>query len=118
MRSFQRRCILFFSVVTFLYLATAPAFALGPVEQRYVMFQDGYSQGATVTGSFIGADLDGNGILVHFPLQGSPSPPIAFDELSAFSMHFSGNSLSPAFDLGFDDLFGFVYQLGTAGIGD
>ena len=33
-------------------------------------------------------------------------------------MHFSGNSLSPAFDLTLNELFGFVYEIGTAGIGD
>jgi hypothetical protein len=100
-------------------LATSRAVAIGPVAQRYAIFQDGYSEGAVVTGSFTGADLDGNGILVHFPLQDDlPTPPIAFEELTAFSMRFSGNSLSPAFDLGFSELFGFVYQLGTDGIGD
>jgi hypothetical protein len=115
----QTRWILFTSFAAIMFPATTPAFALAPAVQRFTFFQDGYSQGAVVTGSFTGADLDGNGILVHFPLpDNSPPPPIAFEELTAFSMHFSGNSLSPAFDLGLGELYGFVYQLGTNGIGD
>jgi hypothetical protein len=109
--------ILCFAVVS--CLTAAPALALVPAAQRYSIFQDGYAEGATVSGAFTGSDLDGNGILVHFPLAaGQPAPPIQFVELTAFSMHFSGNSRSPAFDLGLGDLYGFVYQLGTAGIGD
>jgi hypothetical protein len=79
--------------------------------------QIGFSEGATVTGRFTGVDLDGNGILVHFPGQVVPQP-IDLLELTDFSMQFSGNSLAPAFELTLDDLFGFVYQLGTSGIGD
>jgi hypothetical protein len=85
--------------------------------QTFTFSQNGYSEGATVTGRFTGVDLDGNGILVHFPGQVLPQP-IEILELTEFSMHFSGNSLAPAFDLALDDLFGFVYQLGTSGIGD
>jgi hypothetical protein len=113
------RLIFLLCFATISCLAAAPAFALVPAVQHYSIFQDGYSEGATVTGAFAGSDLDGNGILVHFPLAGGPpAPPIQFLELTAFSMHFSGNSRSPAFDLGLADLYGFVYQLGTAGIGD
>jgi hypothetical protein len=108
-----------FAIVLCCVSSSGLAFALAPVEQRYSFIQEGYSEGATVTGNFTGADLDGNGILVHFPLaDDGPDFPIEHLELSAFSMHFSGNSLSPAFDLGLDELFGFVFQLGTAGIGD
>jgi hypothetical protein len=86
----------------------------------YTFFQDGYSEGATVTGAFTGADLDGNGLLIHFSGSppGGPTPPIEIEELTAWSMHFSGNSLSPAFDLALSDLYGFVYQIGSDGIGD
>jgi hypothetical protein len=97
-----------------LVMAAAPAVAV--TNLSFTFSQTGYSEGATVTGAFTGADLDGNGLLVHFPATGGP--PIAHNELTAWSMHFSGNSLSPAFDLSLDDLYGFVYQLGTAGIGD
>jgi hypothetical protein len=92
-----------------------PALAVDQLHS-FTFSQTGYSEGATVTGSFAGLDLDGNGILVHFP--GQEAAPINVNELNAFSMHFSGNSRAPAFDLGLNELFGFVYQLGTSGIGD
>ena len=97
-----------------LVMAAAPAAAV--TNLSFTFRQTGYAEGAEVTGAFAGADLDGNGLLVHFPETGGP--PIAHNELTAWSMHFSGNSLAPAFDLTLEDLYGFVYQLGTAGIGD
>jgi hypothetical protein len=88
-----------------------------PLNQSYTFAQVGYAEGATVTGSFSGVDLDGNGLLVHFPAFGV-APPIEHLELSSWSMHFSGNSHSPAFDLTLADLYGFVYEIGSAGVGD
>ncbi len=67
-----------------------PALALDQL-RSFTFSQTGYSEGATVTGAFAGIDLDGNGILVHFPEQ--EAAPINVNELHAFSMHFSGNSL-------------------------
>jgi hypothetical protein len=96
-------------------LAPTPAAALTSL--AYNFFQDGYAEGATVTGSFTGADLDNNGLLIHFPQSGGAFP-IQVLELTSWSMHFSGNSKSPAFDLALGDLFGFVYEIGSAGIGD
>ena len=99
------------------WLSATPVMAVTP-DIAYAFFQDGYSEGATVTGAFSGVDLDGNGILVHFPLRGEGVPPIEHLELTSWSMHFSGNTLSPAFDLTLSDLFGFVYEIGTSGLGD
>jgi hypothetical protein len=99
------------------WLRATSAMAVIP-DTSYAFSQVGYSEGATVTGAFTGADLDGNGILVHFPLRGEGVPPIEHLELTSWSMHFSGNTLSPAFDLALNDLFGFVYEIGTSGIGD
>jgi len=99
------------------WLSATPVMAVTP-DIAYAFFQDGYSEGATVTGAFSGVDLDGNGILVHFPLRGEGVPPIEHLELTSWSMHFSGNALSPAFDLTLSDLFGFVYEIGTSGLGD
>jgi hypothetical protein len=95
--------------------ATAHAFS-GNLTYNFV--QVGYRDGATITGSFTGADEDGNGILVHFPRDVPGGFPIEVTELSAMSIHFSGNSASPAFDLDLDDLFGFVYEIDSAGLGD
>ncbi len=115
MSAIKRALVLLLAVGISWRLGASPAQAL--TNLNYALFQDGFSEGASVTGSFSGADLDGNGILVHFPTDGAPFP-IEHLELSAFSMHFSGNSLSPAFDLTLDDLYGFVYEIGTSGVGD
>jgi hypothetical protein len=102
---------------TFYCLSTGANSAQALTDQlAYSFVQDGFSEGATVAGSFTGSDLDGNGLLLHFPSSGGP--PIANLELTSWSMRFSGNSLSPAFDLSLSELFGFVYEIGTAGIGD
>jgi hypothetical protein len=100
-----------------LWFAATRAMAV-TTEFSYLFFQDGYSNGATVMGAFSGIDLDGNGILVHFPVDGEGVPPIQHLELTSWSMHFSGNTLSPAFDLTLSDLFGFVYEIGSSGLGD
>jgi hypothetical protein len=83
--------------------AGTPASALS-----FTFSQGGYSEGAVVTGTFSGVDLDLNGQLAGF----------GGDEISAFSMSFSGNSIVSAFSLGIDDLFGLVYDLGTPFLGD
>ena len=98
------------------WLVATPALS-DTADLSYVFYQDGFSEGATVTGAFSGIDLDGNGILIHFPAN-EGGPPIQHLELTSWSMHFSGNTLSPAFDLTLSDLFGFVYEIGTYGLGD
>ena len=62
--------------------------------------QGGWSNGGFVTGSFSGNDDDGYLVLDSFE-----------DEITAFSMSFSGNSRVPVFSLGFDDLVGLVFRL-------
>jgi hypothetical protein len=74
----------------------------------YTFTQDGFSEGATITGMFAGDDLNNDGQLVFGP--GS--------ELTDFSMSFSGNSIIPAFTLTLADLWGFVYDIGTPFLGD
>lgn len=94
--------------------------AVDVAERHFTFQQDGYFDGAAVTGAFSGIDLDGNGILVHFPIpDGEPEVfPIEHLELTDFSMHFSGNTRLEAFDLNLDDLFGFVFEIDTHDIGD
>jgi len=75
--------------------------------ERFAFTQGGFSEGAVLTGFFAGADLDGNGKLSS--LEG---------ELTDFAMHFSGNSLVPAFSIGLDGLDGLVYFLNGGPLGD
>jgi hypothetical protein len=69
--------------------------------------QVGFSGGATATGGFTGTDLNDDGQLSSF--QG---------EITDFYMAFSGNSFVQAFNLGFDDLFGLVYDNDGGPLGD
>ena len=73
----------------------------------YTFTQSGYAEGATVTGSFDGNDLNLDGQLFS-----------GTGELTSFSMSFSGNSIVSAFTLTFADLWGFVYDIGTTFLGD
>jgi hypothetical protein len=67
----------------------------------------GWDGGGLVTGSFAGADTDGDGQLS------------AFDgEVSAFSMSYSGGTIVGAFALSLGDLFGLVYDLDGGPLGD
>lgn len=70
-------------------------------------YQDGFDDRASVTGMFVGDDLDGNGQLSSFN-----------KEVYDFEMSFSGNSLVPAFTLGYSDLVDLVYDLDGGPLGD
>ncbi len=74
---------------------------------HYAFSEAGWIGGAMVTGSFSGVDLD-NDLQIN-----------SFDgEISAFSMSFSGNARAQAFSLGLDDLYGLVFDLDNAVLGD
>jgi hypothetical protein len=111
---FQLRRLLIFAIAAGMGSGASIASALPNLSYDY--FQGGYADGAIVTGSFSGVDLDGNGLLVYFPAVNGP--PIEHLELTDWSMHFSGNALAPAFDLTLDDLYGFVYEIDSSGLGD
>jgi hypothetical protein len=82
--------------------------AITPVTATdFTFVQDGFTDGASVTGSFSGTDTDGNGQLSWFA-----------GEVTAFAMTFSGNALVPSFSLGFANLFGLVYDLNGGPLGD
>ena len=76
-------------------------------QQTFTFSQDGFAEGATVAGSFSGEDLNSDGQLASFG-----------GEISDFQMSFSGNSVVPAFSLGFADLTGLVYDLNGGPLGD
>ncbi len=88
-----------------LLLASAGSANAAPVSFNFT--QDGYDEGATISGTFAGEDLDNDGQLTSFN-----------GELTNFTMSFSGNSLVSAFTLGFADLWGFVYDLPSGPLGD
>ena len=82
--------------------------AITPVTATdFTFVQDGFTAGASVTGSFSGTDTNGNGQLSSFD-----------GEITAFAMTFSGNALVPVFSLTFADLFGLVYDLNGGPLGD
>ncbi len=91
-------------VALFASLLTSNANA---IPLQYTFAQDGYAEGASITGSFAGTDLNNDGQLSSF--QG---------EISDYSMSFSGNSIVDAFSHTFSDFGQLVYIIGTPFIGD
>lgn len=88
--------------------ALAGAFLASTAQAREFTFsQDGFAEGATVTGTFRAFDMDGDGQISSFD-----------GEVNGFTMSFSGNSIVPAFSADFAGLFGLVYDLGSGGLGD
>lgn len=98
--------------------SAAPAQAGLDVSSELVMISDlgggnfsfsqgGWFEGATVTGTFSGIDANFDGQLDSFD-----------DEVSDFTMSFSGNSRMIAFSFDFSNLFGVVYDLDGGPLGD
>ena len=74
----------------------------------YNFSQGGFQEGATLTGTFVGSDVDDNGQISTFA-----------GEVTDFEAMFSGNSSVSAFSMEFADLFGLVYDLdGSSYLGD
>lgn len=67
---------------------------------NFELLQNGWSNGGFISGSFLGNDDNGDFFIDSFE-----------DEVTAFSMNFSGNSRIAAFSLGFDDLYGRAFRL-------
>jgi hypothetical protein len=72
---------------------------------NYKFTEGGFTDGATLTGSFTAIDLDGNGV---FGDGNTLSP--SQQEITAFSVTFSGNSLVMPFQFGLPDLHAFIYD--------
>lgn len=88
-------------------LAALVAGASPAAATDYVFTQTGYSGGGVVSGHFQGVDLDNNGQIVSW--QG---------EVLEFSLTFSGDAVVPDFTHDLSNLFGLVYVVGSAFIGD
>ncbi len=70
--------------------------------------QSGFSEGAVVTGTFVGEDIDMNGQLSSFD-----------GEIVSLTVAFSGNSLIPAFNLDSSgSIWDLVYDLDNGPLGD
>ncbi len=96
----KKYLLLFF--ISFSSLEAAPV--------RFTFLQDGFDEGARVTGSFTGDDMNND-------------RRIGESEIINFSMEFSGNSIVPAFSLEFSDTrpensLGFAYDLDGGPLGD
>lgn len=81
----------------FVFLVTVPA---GATSLDFNFHQSGFEEGAFITGSFSGRDINTDGQLTSFS-----------GEISNFSMTFSGNSLVDAFTLDSPIIFALIYDL-------
>jgi hypothetical protein len=80
----------------------------------YNFVQTGFDGGATISGSFTVNDADNSGqINVGSSIWG-----MNFNEISAFSLSFSGNAIVGAFTHNLADLSVMVYNVGSANLGD
>ncbi|WP_446810778.1 hypothetical protein ACH50O_04150 [Methylomonas sp. 2BW1-5-20] len=80
----------------------------------YNFVQTGFDDGATISGSFTVNDADNSGqINVGSAIWG-----MNFNEISAFSLSFSGNSIVGAFTHNLADLSAMVYNVGSPYLGD
>jgi hypothetical protein len=76
----------------------AAALATPASATNYVFSETGFSDNATLTGTFSGSDVNSDGTI-----DGT--------ELTAFTAIFSGNSVTNAFTVGLGDLYSFGYTL-------
>ncbi len=89
----------FFALTALVALAAA-AFVEPAEAQSFQFTQTGYADDATLSGSFAGSDLDGDGWLYGY-------------ELTEFNLNWSGNRAVQAFSLGYQDRAGLEYELAT-----
>ncbi len=80
--------------------------------QSYTFTQTGFDEGATISGSFTVNDLDNSGNIVGGALFDD------IQEVSAFTLSFSGNSTVGAFSHGLGDLTALIYNTGSPYLGD
>ena len=80
--------------------------------QSYTFTQDGFAEGAVISGSFTGNDLDHDGLI-----QGASFNPGGLSEITAFSVAWSGNSDIPAFSQTLIDLTFFSFDTAKSTLG-
>jgi hypothetical protein len=85
-------------IIGFMMASTAQA-------SLYNFSQTGFEEGATISGSFEGNDINSNGLIQQ-------------DELSSFSFSWSGNSLVSAFSQNLTDLTFLSYNPSRSVLGD
>ncbi len=95
--------------------ALATAFVASPFlaeAMEFEFYNGGFSEGAFVKGMFAGEDLNGDGFIIG---PGNSTLP---NELTAFRLTFSGNSIVPAFTIpGPERDFLLIYTLGSGDFG-
>lgn len=102
--------------IKLLSLAMAAGLALAaPVTHAtvYNFSQAGFDEGATISGSFTVNDLDNSG-----QIDAGTLPGFNLNEISAFSLFFSGNSIVSAFTHSLADLTALIYNVDTPFLGD
>lgn len=93
-----------------LNLAVAVGLALSASSANAALYnftQIGFDNGASVSGSFQASDLDGDGLLEGGTLA-------TIQEITAFTLTFSGNSIVPAFTHTLSDLTFLNYRFSSA----
>lgn len=92
-------------LLTIIVLLFAQGAYAGPMS--FNLYQDGFTGGGFISGSFSGEDLNSDGAISFFDA-----------ELTAFSADWSGNAFAPATTWELVNIFGLTYELGTGDIGD
>ena len=80
--------------------------------QAYTFTQSGFAEGAVISGSFSGNDLNHDGLI-----QGASFNPGGLSEITAFSVAWSGNSDIPAFSQSLIDLTFFSFDTANSTLG-
>ena len=95
----------------FAMLLATSLLAFNAHASEYYFSQSGFDNGGTITGTLDATDLNNNGLISGSVLSN-------FNEISNFSLSFSGNSLVPAFTETLADLSVLNYQTSRSVLGD
>ena len=103
-----------FKKISFISIVTSTILICSNAQSAtYQFYQGGFEEGASISGSFTGVDLNDDGRLTGGQNYGE------HHEITDFSMTFSGNSIVSATDhFSLANLFGLVYDLNGGLLGD